>query len=994
MRDEGLFNEKRNILFAKSQEEGFVSLSALRELSSKFELTKDEFADLYNYFETNKVLILLPFEIYHRKLRSKQSKIVYCYFLLACHIRKEEIDPNLFNIDVENKVADLIKAFIKRYLNPDQTSFVKTFYGIDTGEFLLDDDKTINTLKWSLTKYLNVKKSTFNVFNNSGSVTLATRIDTVRKYTAIDEYDIRTVTFGSKKNDTLIFLPMTKGRDVVGPVIMQEIESKHTSIGFLKNPGQLAFALTIYNDDADSYGINFYNAEKSARPELYATKTSISFGTYYPGLGYHGNQYTFEKGQKVNVNHAWEGKNLNDHPIAFDSPSDIYRGLKYDQFSKCKIQKIVQENFTQYVGEMPDNNVGFACRIFDNGAMMIGQFIDNDFNGVVMYVNSNGSEYRFGIAINGNPLKDFYVEVSKFFEIITYHHKNDERTINLKYAPLFIKNEMELIEFDKDDKEIRKVSLSAPLFRTVGNMKEASPANGKGTPEEKLNSLIGLDSVKKHIKRLKALFIKRKEDEKKQSLHMVFTGNPGTGKTEVARLLAGIMYDEGIISENKFVEVGRSDLVGGYIGQSEEKTKKIIESAMGGVLFIDEAYSLYSSDDDGRDYGNKVMDELVKAMEDYRDKLCIIFAGYKKPMEKLMNMNPGFQSRVSYVIDFPDYSKDELILITKKFITDNNYQINDDALNEIAEVVDMNRDTDNFGNARDVRKILENLFGIQAERTESDLKNRLITLEDINTYEDEQHVIKQKMDNTIDIDLSVDKISKISNSLADTFKPFIYTNRYVEEASVNIKIIDKKSKNVEGEGTGFFITNDGLIATCAHVINKTENKDINVIVNIFTDKGKKITKSYQAGIVGYDDKSDVGLIQLLNCSDNEFSFYPLMDSTDRIPQLRQVVMAGYPLGGERFEKISINEGKAQSYNKDTRLKEGQDEIERLYLDLFGVPGNSGSGVIDKETGLVVGVFAGSSVGHSGSMTFELNYSIPVVYLWNLIISLENAKKGK
>lgn len=993
MKNKELFLEKRNILFAKSQEEGFVAIDVLKDLANRFELSPDEFIELLDYFANNNLDVLLPHQVYLRKLKNKQARVNFCYYVLFNQAKKGEVDVSAYDSTVAPKITSLLKKYIDHFLTRDEKTFVTLYFGLDTGKPVNDDDEAMKQLDWHLSRYVHIKESALSKFRDGDDAsTLAKRIANITRFTKIDNYEMRTVKYGSKEEDTIIFVPMSDGRDVIGPIILMEKTDKQpVSIGFLKGPGQIEFAFTIYNDEENSYAVNFYNKPKRARPELYATTNQVCFGLYYPSLGYHGNQYIFKKGEKVEVVQSWEGDQSNSRFINYNSPDNIYRGLSYEPFKKGLVAKQEGDGFKRFIVENPGERTGIACQINDDGTMMIGQYMNGEFNGIIMQSDNNCENFRLGIAIDSGFVDDFYISVDRGIQSIFYYKKMDKEAIALDYSPLFLREEMAVVEIDEKDEVKNRIKLSNPLFQSAPLSKKASPdlKEGEMTPEEKLNSLIGLGTVKKHIARLKALFIKRKNDHAKQSLHMLFTGNPGTGKTEVARLLAGIMYDEGIITENKFIEVDRSGLVGAYIGQSEEKTKKVIESALGGVLFIDEAYSLFSGVDDSKDYGKVVMDALVKAMEDYRDKLCIIFAGYKIPMEKLLSMNPGFKSRISYILDFPDYDREELKLITQKFVNDNGYSLTEDALNELVDIVELDRDGENFGNARDVRNILENLYAIQAERTISNISDRVITIDDVNTYASEQHIIKKKVETEQNVELPYNDILRCSSKYDD---PFVFTQRYVEEASVNIKILDKPNGEVKGEGSGFFITDKGLIATCAHVIDGAENELLRVIVNIYTDKGKKTTKSYSAAIVGFDKVSDVGLIQLQNVGDDEFVFYPLLTEGKKISLLSQVIMGGYPLGGERFEKISLNEGKAQSYNRDRKLPDGRDDIERLYVDLFGVPGNSGSGVIEKSSGICVGIFAGASVERVYQTTYELNYAIPLDYLWKLVNELKNTTK--
>ena len=263
--------------------------------------------------------------------------------------------------------------------------------------------------------------------------------------------------------------------------------------------------------------------------------------------------------------------------------------------------------------------------------------------------------------------------------------------------------------------------------------KKNAPAEAeteKSAPEEtldelmaKLDSLTGLAEVKENVRSLINLVKVRKLREEnglpntEMSLHLVFMGNPGTGKTTVARLIGGLYKAIGVLSKGQLVETDRAGLVAGYVGQTAEKTKKVIESAMGGVLFIDEAYALAPANA-GNDFGREAIETILKAMEDHRDDLVVIAAGYENEMERFISSNPGLESRFNRYFIFEDYNGEELFEIFSSMCAKNSYVLDEEAKEFAAKLfTDLyeNRD-ENFGNARDVRNIFENMVSVHSDR--------------------------------------------------------------------------------------------------------------------------------------------------------------------------------------------------------------------------------------------------------------------------------------
>lgn len=292
-----------------------------------------------------------------------------------------------------------------------------------------------------------------------------------------------------------------------------------------------------------------------------------------------------------------------------------------------------------------------------------------------------------------------------------------------KESLFFAKTEDELFELYKQLIALDKFGFLVPAGTTLINI---------GESEKKLGELIGLSGIKESIRKIKAYALNNKDSED-LNIHMCFLGNPGSGKTEVARYIAGILYENKILPTNKVIEVDRSGLVSQYFGATAEKTSRVISRAMGGVLFIDEAYALGNNADVGTDYGKEAIDTLVKAMEDYRGKFCVILAGYKNEMLQMLSSNPGFKSRIQFMLDFPNYSRDELKSITELMLKNRHYTIGDTALSRILDITDIKRKDPNFANAREIRNILDQVIMCQnLRRAGSD--DTELGIVDVNKY--------------------------------------------------------------------------------------------------------------------------------------------------------------------------------------------------------------------------------------------------------------------
>lgn len=314
--------------------------------------------------------------------------------------------------------------------------------------------------------------------------------------------------------------------------------------------------------------------------------------------------------------------------------------------------------------------------------------------------------------------------------------EQEEYEINIKEFVDYVPNNeyLDICDFNGSNSDFGKITQKSAKKQMLDHME--------------FDGLIGLESVKKKAQEI-GIFLKARGKDKLPSLHMVFKGNPGTGKTEIARRIGQYIASIDLFGNGKeiFVEASRDTLIGQYIGETEAKTNKCIDSALGGVLFIDEAHALYSTDESSRDFGTKALNTLVKRLEDDRGKFICIMAGYPKEMDTMLAYNPGLLSRVQFYLDFPEYSAVELEQIFEKFCTEGGYSIDKEAAENITEKIQqmIELKSDHFAEARTMRNIYGRLILKQAVRV-PDGSNDVITSDDIDTLfeeEDMKHLIQK-----------------------------------------------------------------------------------------------------------------------------------------------------------------------------------------------------------------------------------------------------------
>ena len=352
----------------------------------------------------------------------------------------------------------------------------------------------------------------------------------------------------------------------------------------------------------------------------------------------------------------------------------------------------------------------------------------SNLDGITTVVADKNREKIDELFANNSVLRDKIFD----FELISTSANTQEiyhQVLNAFKKDYTVSGEFDVKLLDYITETFPKSNLTAPdyaealieqiLFNQEFNVIDANsiPAyeKNKSIDEifEELNSLVGLENVKDMLKDLVSLMkFKSKTGDslkiKDTNMHMVFLGNPGTGKTTVARMIAGILYNLKYIDQNKLIEVSAKDLIGQYVGQTAPKTIEVIERALGGVLFIDEAYSLASKPGStGNSFNEECIATLIQAMENYRDNLVVIFAGYSKEMDAFLKSNSGIVSRIGYTMEFKDYNLDELILILKSMFKKAGFFIDEGAIEKAKEIIEEYRHTEGFCNARFVRNLYE-----------------------------------------------------------------------------------------------------------------------------------------------------------------------------------------------------------------------------------------------------------------------------------------------
>ena len=405
-----------------------------------------------------------------------------------------------------------------------------------------------------------------------------------------------------------------------------------------------------------------------------------------------------------------------------------------------------------------DNNIiafntfnGLYSKDLNDKAKIINKFeesVSENENKYLTILYAQNKDELNDLFLSSDKLKNEFAEFNiigrspdvqeAYNEILGILNKNSTVTEDIQIKLLdYISNTLPKIESnypDYRDNLVQKISFNkqVPEYEQNKSIDEIF---------EELDSLVGLEKVKKMLRELVDLIsLKEKSKDilniKSINLHMVFLGNPGTGKTTVARIVSKILYNLKYIKQDKLLEVTSKDLVAEYVGQTSIKTANVVQKALGGVLFIDEAYSLASGKGEGNSFNEEAVATLIQAMENNRDNLVVIFAGYTKEMQDFLNLNSGIVSRIGYTVEFEDYTVDELWKIFNQMMTKAGFVVSKEAEDKVKKIIEENKGTRNFGNARFVRNVYEKSIIKHASNTkDKKSKKALVTIkaEDIST---------------------------------------------------------------------------------------------------------------------------------------------------------------------------------------------------------------------------------------------------------------------
>lgn len=504
------------------------------------------------------------------------------------------------------------------------------------------------------------------------------------------------------------------------------------------------------------------------------------------------------------------------------------------------------------------------------------------------------------------------------------------------------------------------------------------------TAMEEIESMVGFSGVKEKLKNLlklqeNAVKAGREDLLDDLNLHMVLRGNPGVGKTTVAKLIGKAYKEAGFLPRGHVVKVTRADLVAGYVGQTAIKTQKVIERAMGGVLFIDEAYMLKRSEDSGNDFGQETIDTILEQMTDHMGEFAVVAAGYPAEMETFLDSNPGFYSRFGENYLIPDYTAEELLQIFESMCQNKRFYLEDDMKEQVKKIFTnmIAADLPHFANAREAENLEKSMRMTWVENPVNRVDE---ATGETRSYYTPEHIPEQYREYLEDAPEKVTEEKEAFQISGDTLglpkENFKYEEEYMDQTKSVVFIRTKRGRSVSN-GSGSIITTDGYILTCNHVIDKA--KEIQVRVRKAQDGEKAVWR--KAKVCWSDAKLDAAILKIP--TDENYSPLPLRAADAETLPGEAIYLWGYPFGSRLSDSsdgldASLFQGSVSSIQRKGGLS-------RINANMEAKRGCSGAPVFSKKDGTIIGILCGSQTEGDSNLVEEINYVLPVKYILENVV---------